>query len=103
MEVNDKPEAVNHPKHYNMGKFEVIKVIRDWNLGFNLGNTVKYIARAKHKNNELEDLEKALFYLKDEIENLKDSLKSPEDRNKELKEKLTHPLSYSGTKPSIGK
>lgn len=55
--------AVQHPSHYNAGKFEVIDVIEDWKLGFNLGNTVKYLARAEHKGKELEDLKKAAWYL----------------------------------------
>lgn len=62
---------VEHPSHYNQGKYEVIDVINDWKLNFNLGNVVKYIARAEYKNNAIEDLEKALFYLKYEIENKK--------------------------------
>lgn len=60
---------VNHPSHYNQGKYEVIDVIEDWKLNFNLGNVVKYIARAEYKNNALEDLEKARFYLDREISN----------------------------------
>ena len=56
-------ETVNHPPHYNTGEYEVIDVIEDWGLGFHAGNVVKYIARAKHKGNELEDLRKARFYL----------------------------------------
>lgn len=56
-------DAVNHPAHYNSGKFEVIDVIEDWHLGFHSGNVVKYIARAQHKGNELQDLKKARFYL----------------------------------------
>lgn len=58
--VSDK---VNHPSHYNKGIYEVINVIEDWNLGFNLGNAVKYIARANHKGNKVEDLKKAAWYL----------------------------------------
>ena len=46
-----KKETVNHPEHYNIGIFEVIDIIEDWNLGFHLGNAVKYIARAEHKDN----------------------------------------------------
>lgn len=69
-ELKDIDEAVNHPSHYNAGKYEVIDVIEDWQLGFNLGNTVKYLARAKHKGKEKEDLEKALWYLEREIEEL---------------------------------
>jgi hypothetical protein len=66
-------DNINHPQHYNMGKIEVIDAIEEWKLGFNLGNAVKYIARAGHKNKdkELEDLLKALWYLNREIENLK--------------------------------
>ena len=58
---------VEHPSHYNQGKFEVIDVINDWKLNFNLGNAIKYIARADYKNNAIEDLEKAMFYLNYEI------------------------------------
>lgn len=54
---------INHPKHYNAGNIEPISVIEDWKLGFNLGNTIKYIARAEHKNSKLEDLKKAKWYL----------------------------------------
>lgn len=60
-------DSINHPQHYNMGKFEVIDVIEDWQLNFNLGNSVKYIARAEHKGNRLEDLKKAKWYLEREI------------------------------------
>lgn len=59
--------AVNHPPHYNAGRFEVIDVIEDWKLSFNLGNAVKYIARAEHKGRAVEDLKKALWYLIREI------------------------------------
>lgn len=58
-------EAVNHPAHYNAGQIETITVIEDqgWSEGFCLGNAVKYITRARHKGKELEDLEKAAWYL----------------------------------------
>ena len=61
---------VDHPKHYNVGKYEVIDVIEDWKLTFNLGNTVKYVARAGRKDPEklLEDLNKVKWYLEREIE-----------------------------------
>ncbi len=61
-------DMVNHPNHYNQGKYEVIDVIEDWNLDFNLGNAIKYIARCNHKGNKKQDLEKAIFYLKRELE-----------------------------------
>jgi hypothetical protein len=61
---------VNHPKHYNVGKFEVIDVIDDWKLGFCLGNAVKYIARFGHKDSTLTDLKKAVWYINREIKKL---------------------------------
>ena len=55
---------VDHPRHYNEGKIEVIDIIEDWDLGFHDGNIIKYILRAKFKGNEIQDLEKAVWYLK---------------------------------------
>lgn len=60
--------TINHPAHYNVGKIEVIDAIEEWDLNFNLGNAVKYIARADHKGKPLEDLNKALWYVNREIE-----------------------------------
>lgn len=57
-------EAVNHPDHYGGDvKYEVIKVVNAWHLEFNLGNAVKYLARAGKKNDLIEDLLKAIFYI----------------------------------------
>lgn len=68
---NEKKESVNHPSHYGGDVvYETIKVIEAWNLGFNLGNAVKYISRAGKKGDHLEDLKKAKFYLDREIRNL---------------------------------
>lgn len=66
-------ETVKHPPHYGGDTpYETIKVITAWNLGFNLGNCVKYISRAgKKSKNQIEDLEKAQFYLDYEIALLK--------------------------------
>lgn len=63
-----KFEAVDHPSHYNAGKFEAIDVIEDWDLNFNMGNALKYISRAEHKGNKQQDIEKAIWYLKRELE-----------------------------------
>lgn len=60
---NEKIDNVNHPQHYTFGNIEVIDAIEDWGLGYHLGNVIKYVARAGHKNNELEDLKKAQWYL----------------------------------------
>ena len=58
-------EKVNHPDHYNNGKYEVMDVIEDagFGEGFCLGNALKYILRAKHKENYIEDIKKANWYL----------------------------------------
>jgi len=72
-EEKPKKESVLHPSHYG-GKdnpYEAIKVIEAWEVGFNLGNTLKYISRAGKKDNTIQDLEKALFYLDREITNRK--------------------------------
>lgn len=58
-------DPVNHPPHYANGKIEVIDFIEDKQLGFHLGNAVKYIARAGKKDPEKtnEDLQKAIWYI----------------------------------------
>lgn len=61
--VHKKEDMVNSPKHYTFGKIEVITVIDDWELGFYEGQVIKYVGRAKHKGNELQDLKKAQWYL----------------------------------------
>lgn len=69
---NDVDQNVQHPIYYGGADdpYEAIKVIEAWNLGFHLGNTVKYISRAGKKdgNPAVCDLKKALFYLDREIE-----------------------------------
>ena len=66
---------MNHPAHYTDGKIEVIDFIDDKELNFNRGNAVKYIARAgkKSKDTEIQDLEKAAWYLNHEIKRLKEA------------------------------
>lgn len=69
-EVKSKAEqSVDHPAHYGGADntYEAIKVIEAWELGFNLGNVVKYISRAGKKGSKLEDLKKAQWYLNREI------------------------------------
>lgn len=64
---------VDHPQHYGGDTvYEAIKVIEAHTLGFHLGNAVKYILRAGKKNpdKELEDLEKAQWYLDRRIKQL---------------------------------
>lgn len=66
-------EIINHPSHYGgaNNQYEAIKVIEAWELGFHLGNVVKYISRAGKKHNRvLEDLKKARWYLDRQIEQM---------------------------------
>ena len=69
-----RKENIDHPKHYGGADspYEAIKVIEAWNLGFHLGNTVKYISRAGKKTQQtlLEDLKKARWYLDRKIQKL---------------------------------
>lgn len=73
MSSNVKNDPVNHPSHYTSGKIECIDFILDKKLNFCRGNVVKYVVRAglKDPSKEIEDLEKAAFYLNREIERLK--------------------------------
>lgn len=75
-------DAVNRPSHYADSKIEVIDYIEDKNLGFCLGNAVKYISRAgKKKDNgrdikakEIEDLQKAIWYINRRIFELNENM-----------------------------
>lgn len=65
-------DMVNHPAHYTFGKFEVLDVLEDWNLGFHESNVIKYLARAGKKDPKttLQDYYKALTYLQRKIKML---------------------------------
>lgn len=60
-------DSVNHPSHYQGKTIEVIDIIEDFDLNFNLGNAIKYILRAGKKGGYQEDLNKAVWYLNREI------------------------------------
>ena len=66
-------DIVNHPSHYTDGKIEVIEFIEDKKLNYHRGNAIKYICRAGKKDpqKEIEDLQKAIWYINREIRNLK--------------------------------
>ena len=64
---------VNHPSHYNQG-IETIDYIESWNMDFNTGNVIKYVTRAGYKDNKLEDLQKAKWYLERVIEKAKGNI-----------------------------
>ena len=73
-----KNDNIEHPKHYTShpSDIECIQITR--HMGFNLGNAIKYIWRADLKNDALEDLEKAVWYLIDEIQKRKSEAVSDE-------------------------
>ena len=64
-------EQVNHPSPYVKG-IEPIDIIESWDLNFSLGNAIKYILRSPYKGKQIEDLEKARWYIDREINRLKD-------------------------------
>ena len=82
-------DNVNNPSHYTSGKIEVIDFIEDKKLNFNKGNAIKYVSRAglKDKLKEVEDLEKAIWYLKREITILK-GVNSPQLEVNEVKKTI---------------
>ena len=69
--IDKQPDPVNNPAHYTTGGIETIDFIEAKKLNYNIGNVVKYITRADHKGNKLEDLRKAQWYLSREIAALK--------------------------------
>ena len=71
--MNGGLDNVNHPPHYKTGGIETIDFIEAKSLSYNLGNVVKYITRADHKGNKLEDLKKAQWYLNREVQTMEKS------------------------------
>ena len=65
---------VDHPIHYGGEEdiYETIKVIEAWGLDFCLGNAIKYISRAGKKENTIEDLKKAVWYIERRIKQLQE-------------------------------
>ena len=60
------------PSYYQRGSINVWDFIRDQGLNFHLGNAIKYICRAGHKDSKIQDLEKAIHYLENELTYAKD-------------------------------
>lgn len=63
-----KEDKINNPTHYKGKTLEAIQVIEDFELNYNLGNSVKYILRAGKKEDQLADLRKANWYIVREIQ-----------------------------------
>tara|TARA_B100000945_G_C20339774_1_gene576746 strand:- start:937 stop:1191 length:255 start_codon:yes stop_codon:yes gene_type:complete len=64
------------PQYYKRGKIQVWDFIRDQGLDFHLGNVVKYVCRAGHKDDDIADLKKAIHYLQNELEYRQNSTSS---------------------------
>ena len=58
----------NGPNYYKRGTTDVWDFIRDQGLNFHLGNAIKYVCRAGYKDSKIQDLEKAIHYLQNELE-----------------------------------
>ena len=89
-------DVVNNPSHYAEGReFETIDVIEDWGLGYHLGNAVKYISRAGRKQNTIEDLRKAVWYVNREIDRLEGDTQKEEAAQTFLAEDLYEQISWA--------
>lgn len=76
-------DKVNSPNHYKSdnNKFEVIDIIEFFNLNFHRGNVLKYLLRSGKKaeegyevtEKEIEDLEKAIWYLRREVKRIREA------------------------------
>ena len=84
-------EQVNHPSHYVKG-IEPIEIIESWDLNFSLGNAIKYILRSPYKGKQIEDLEKARWYIDREIERLK------KERDRDILQEIKNNTNLSADK-----
>jgi len=75
-------EEINHPERYGNDTYSPINVIEAWNLGFHLGNVIKYIGRLGKKDAPLQELKKARWYLDRKIKELEDDVR---DNNGEIR------------------
>lgn len=66
-----KDDPVNHPKHYTSHPSGIECIVITEHMGFNLGNALKYIWRADLKGQDIQDLEKAVWYVQREIDRRK--------------------------------
>ncbi len=64
-----KNDEVNNPKHYTSGKIEALEIIEDATKdldgleAFSIGSALKYLIRFDKKNDPIQDLQKAVFYI----------------------------------------
>ena len=66
-------KELESPTYYTRGSIEVWDFIRDQQLNYHLGNAIKYICRAGHKESTISDLKKAIHYLENELQHVTES------------------------------
>ena len=88
-ETYEFDEAVN-PKHYQDKELQPIKVIHAWQLNFNLGSVIKYIGRLGEKDDPIQELEKCLWYIKDEINERQKMERRRKGQHAEIQPKKTN-------------
>lgn len=67
--MDNEFDPVKGPSHYLKDRlFEPVMVIEDWDLNYHLGNALKYISRAGRKDDVIQDIEKAIWYLRRRLE-----------------------------------
>lgn len=103
-------DPVNHPRHYNMGDIETIEFVDQvcahyfGDEAFSVGSALRYLARAPHKNNKLEDLQKAVWYLQHAIGRIESKEQVYQEARQlaaeeEEEEKETEPYSAPAVNP----
>lgn len=90
-------DPIEHPAHYTFSAIEPIEVIEAWELGFHLGNCLKYIARAGRKENRLEDLKKARWYLDREIGRMDEEVEVIDAEEAEAASPICYACNGTGT------
>lgn len=83
--------AIN-PEHYNRLNPQPKDVIRAWGLNFNLGSAVKYISRAGHKDDIVQDLKKAQEFIQFEIDAIEGARRKDKPKHEDFMDALLHGL-----------
>lgn len=71
MSQQEEFDEVVKPKHYNIHPSGIETIELTEHMNFCLGNVIKYVMRAPYKGKQIQDLEKAAWYLNREINRLR--------------------------------